>query len=71
MFHSVFGNQLNIRTIIVLFVIFICSGSTANERDLSELHNEVVDDDLAKLKAVVPKEPKFFDEFDCKYGCIV
>lgn len=70
-FRSAIGNQPNIRTIIAFCVIFIGPAIAENERELSDLHNEVVDDDLAKLKAVVPKEPKFFDEFDCKYYLIV
>lgn len=66
-FGSMRLSNITCRTIYLLCVIHISTIVASKIQNTDEHRNEVVDNDVDAVKNVLPKEPKFFDEFDCKY----
>lgn len=65
-FCSMLLSNLTYRTIFLVCVIHISTIFAGNSQDNDDLRNEVVENDVDAIKNVLPKEPKFFDEFDRK-----
>lgn len=57
-----------LRTLVILFLVDFCAIAGAGIHGHSDSHNEVIEHELAPRtrKTALPKEPKFFDEFDRK-----
>lgn len=72
------GHRLFSQCVIILSIsVYLCLSEIRNAERRKQQNNEINNNDIiAKLNqsdpiafaAAIEKEPKFFDEFECKYG---